>query len=201
MRSAASCPAPACACSGKLDDEDIAGIRRAFGANVESVDVSTKFQTLSSAGTAMVASEPGTDTTGDASYQALQLSTAFPPWTQVNPQWPLQRVNNRNFNQSAGAALPYAFEAPGSGVNAYLVDTGLRFSHEEFGQFPAGGGTPRAVHGMSGPFPWVHFLPVCMGSMAAGCCRLKRGGGVSAVCGGIQKVYCLNGTKKGGNAV
>lgn len=136
---------------------------------MQSVDVSTKFQTLSS-GTAMVASEPGTDSSGNATYQALQLSTTFPPWTQVNPQWPLQRVNNRNFNLSSDATLPYAFESPGTGVNAYVVDTGLRFSHEEFGQFPAGGGTSRAMHGMSGRF-WVHVLhgltAVC--TCACGC--------------------------------
>lgn len=62
--------------------------------------------------------------------------------TETNATWGLDRVDQR--------ALPldatYTYNNSGTGVRAYIIDTGLRFDHSEFGPFdPALGG--RAVSG------------------------------------------------------
>ncbi|MGH7647765.1 MAG: S8 family peptidase, partial [Gemmatimonadaceae bacterium] len=62
--------------------------------------------------------------------------------TETNPDWGLDRIDQR--------ALPlsktYSSSGNGAGVNAYILDTGIRYSHEEFGgrakfAFDAFGGT------------------------------------------------------------
>jgi aqualysin 1 len=49
--------------------------------------------------------------------------------TQTNATWGLDRIDQR--------ALPlsgtYTYTNTGSGVTAYIIDTGLRYSHSEFG--------------------------------------------------------------------
>jgi subtilisin family serine protease len=49
--------------------------------------------------------------------------------TQSNPPWGLDRVGQRDLplNQT------YSYTATGAGVNAYIIDTGIRITHTQFG--------------------------------------------------------------------
>jgi subtilisin family serine protease len=47
---------------------------------------------------------------------------------QVNPPWGLDRIDQRN-----GRNNVYTYSATGSGVNAYVIDTGIRTTHADFG--------------------------------------------------------------------
>jgi len=47
---------------------------------------------------------------------------------QVNPPWGLDRIDQRN-----GRNNVYTYNATGSGVNAYVIDTGIRTTHADFG--------------------------------------------------------------------
>jgi subtilisin family serine protease len=50
--------------------------------------------------------------------------------TQTNPpSWGLDRIDERDLPLSAS----YTYTATGSGVNAYIIDTGIRTSHTQFG--------------------------------------------------------------------
>ena len=49
--------------------------------------------------------------------------------TQSNPPWGLDRIDQRNRPLSG----TYTFNWTGSGVRAYVIDTGIRTSHNEFG--------------------------------------------------------------------
>lgn len=57
------------------------------------------------------------------------------PVVQETPSWGLDRVDQRE----KGLDRAYAYTASGKGVTAYIIDTGMRVSHEEFGG--------RAIHG------------------------------------------------------
>lgn len=49
--------------------------------------------------------------------------------TQSNPPWGLDRIDQRNLPLNA----IYTFNRTGSGVRAYVIDTGIRTSHSQFG--------------------------------------------------------------------
>jgi subtilisin family serine protease len=55
--------------------------------------------------------------------------------TQSDPTWGLDRVDQR---PTAGDGT-YSFDTTGSGATAYIVDTGIRFSHQQFGGRAASG--------------------------------------------------------------
>jgi subtilisin family serine protease len=49
--------------------------------------------------------------------------------TQSNPPWGLDRIDERDLPLSAS----YTYTATGANVNAYIIDTGIRRSHSQFG--------------------------------------------------------------------
>ena len=49
--------------------------------------------------------------------------------TQSNPPWGLDRINQRNLPLTG----IYSYTTTGSGVNAYIIDTGIRRTHTQFG--------------------------------------------------------------------
>ncbi|MCG8350782.1 MAG: S8 family peptidase [Chloroflexales bacterium] len=56
-------------------------------------------------------------------------SIAYAIQTQSPATWGIDRVDQRNLPLSNS----YTYNATGSGVSAYVIDTGIRFSHNEFG--------------------------------------------------------------------
>ena len=68
--------------------------------------------------------------------------------TQSNPPWGLDRIDQRNRPLNA----IYTFNFTGAGVRAYVIDTGIRTSHTQFGGrasnvFDAFGGSGADCHG------------------------------------------------------
>ena len=57
--------------------------------------------------------------------------------TQSNPTWGLDRIDERTLPLDRA----YQYDATGSGVTAYIIDTGIRASHSEFGGRVVGGVT------------------------------------------------------------
>ena len=68
--------------------------------------------------------------------------------TQTNPPWGLDRIDQRNLPLSA----TYTYNWTGSGVRVYVIDTGIRTAHTQFGGrasnvFDAFGGSGQDCHG------------------------------------------------------
>jgi subtilisin family serine protease len=68
--------------------------------------------------------------------------------TQSNPPWGLDRIDQRNLPLNA----TYVYNWTGSGVRAYIIDTGIRTAHTQFGGrasnvFDAFGGNGQDCHG------------------------------------------------------
>jgi aqualysin 1 len=68
--------------------------------------------------------------------------------TQTNPPWGLDRIDERD-RPSSGT---YTYNWTGSGVRAYIIDTGIRTAHTQFGGrasnvFDAFGGNGQDCHG------------------------------------------------------
>lgn len=57
--------------------------------------------------------------------------------TQTNATWGIDRIDQRDLPLSG----TYNFEADGSGVNVYIIDTGIRATHVDFGGRVSGGFT------------------------------------------------------------
>lgn len=128
--------------AGMLDQEDQESLRSSHGSDIQSMEDNTQLHT------AELVSKSSEMTL--LSYSPPRLSTRGSLWTQDGPAWPLQRINRRRWSPGMSPPADYAFSALGSGVNAYIVDTGIRLSHREFASFPDGTGASRALPAMSG---------------------------------------------------
>lgn len=60
---------------------------------------------------------------------SLNETVVNPPRQQVNPTWGLDRVDQR----SPAVNGSYAYQYTGSGVHAFIIDTGILSTHAEFG--------------------------------------------------------------------
>ncbi|KAI7837690.1 hypothetical protein COHA_008483 [Chlorella ohadii] len=115
---APTCPYPAASLiAGSLSRDDVAALREAFGAAIERIE---RDSVLSITGHA----EP--DGGGRARRSAAARRRKLPE--QAGPTWTLDRIDQ--------SKLPldhlYHYDSMGTGVNVYVLDTGIRFTHQEF---------------------------------------------------------------------
>jgi len=97
----------------------------------------------SSAQARALAADPSVD------YVAQDQTVSLSVFVQPNPpSWGLDRIDER----SLPLDLKYHFPSVANGIRAYIIDTGLRYTHQEFGGraifgFDAFGGTGDDCHG------------------------------------------------------
>ena len=131
--------------TGELSAANITFLKKTFPGKVVSVEGDGEMS-LSTSSEPVLLSD-GQTVAGP--YPGLQLvSPIGTPWVQTTADWALRRVNARHL------PLPesYTFDTLGTGVNAYLIDTGIRFSHDDFLPFPgaaAAAGVSRAAAAVS----------------------------------------------------
>jgi subtilisin family serine protease len=97
----------------------------AYGANIDKVYGSavSGFAAEMSEETAKLMSND--DRVAWVEEDAVAYATGF----QANPTWNLDRVDQRNLPLNTA----YQYSTTGSGVHAYVIDSGIRTSHTEFG--------------------------------------------------------------------
>jgi subtilisin family serine protease len=81
-------------------------------------------QNISAADAAAIASDPRV-----VRVEADQVMTANAPVTQTPATWGLDRVDQHTLPLDNS----YTYNNDGSGVTAYIIDTGINFSHTDFG--------------------------------------------------------------------
>jgi subtilisin family serine protease len=111
----------------KLKDTDVVStVANRFGAKIEQV-----YTSALKGFSATMSEKQAKRLAADSSVEYVEQNQVFHATaTQANPpSWGLDRVDQRNLplNQS------YSYTSTGSGVNAYVIDTGVRISHTTFG--------------------------------------------------------------------
>ena len=65
----------------------------------------------------------------DVAFLAADLTVAITDTQSPTPSWGLDRIDQRTLPLSSS----YTYGANGAGVNAYIIDTGIRTTHSDFG--------------------------------------------------------------------
>lgn len=81
--------------------------------------------------------------------------------TQNNATWGLDRVDQRNLPMDGN----YTYEETGSGVNAYIIDTGILYSHNDFGGRASFGFDAFGENGQDGNGHGTHVAGTMGGSV------------------------------------
>jgi subtilisin family serine protease len=86
---------------------------------------------LSKSQLSMLASDPNVELIEENTVVGIEADQANPP------SWGLDRIDQRSVNRDNN----YSYNFTGAGVNAYIIDTGVRSDHREFGGRVVAGST------------------------------------------------------------